>query len=101
MRARLLLTGTISGFSPLTLWFLMAWTIFATIVLKQVWQRVPVPERRGESRFRVRPGVVAGTVALLVGAALASSAYLSRSPFERFFLIAMVVMVPVGALLAW
>lgn len=107
------LVGFGSALGPLTLWYLLGYTLVAVLLLRHIWRREPVadPARGGEPppfarlgqrfpslRRRVPPVVVAGALGLLGLAALAA-AWANLDAAGRYYLVAVGVAGGTGAVL--
>ena len=108
-----------TAFFALGLWGLLAHTVVATIVLRNVWRRVPLDEaeelpgyvlklqssRARQNGWLTRRIVLPPYVKGLGGIALAGLAALVVSQggrdFQHYAVAAVVLMIPVGLLLAW
>ena len=101
-----------TGLSPFGLWFFMGWSIAASMVLKQTWQKVRLdpdePLRRRDrlaSRFLLlaRPlgGSLVGVAFAVLGATAALIAYWRFDTLGRFGILVVGVMTGLSALLIW
>jgi hypothetical protein len=106
-------TGVVS---PFGLWFFMGWSIVATMVLKQTWQRVRLdpdePPARGARltaplarRFPQLAKPIHGSLVRLafamVGITVAAVAYWQGDTLGRFGIMVLGVMTAVCAVLIW
>jgi hypothetical protein len=108
-----------TAFFALGLWGLLAHTVVAMLVLKHVWRRVRLDEaeelpryllklraaRQGQTSWLTRRIVLPTYVKVLGGIALAGLAALVVSQggrdLQHYTVAAVVLMIPVGLLLAW
>jgi hypothetical protein len=112
--------GGLAGFStassPLTLWWLLGWAVFASVVLRSVWRReAPIDGSPGaldrararmEARhptigrsFRIPPIVVLGAIGVVVLAGLAIG-WVHADASGRYTLVAIGAAAGVGLFLA-
>ena len=104
----------VGGFNPAMLWFLSGYVVAATLILKQTWTKVRIPENEVEapppppgSRARhgvllrpIHPRILFGAITLItVGAVFAVTRSMGAS--DLFLPIAALVTVGVGLFLAW
>jgi hypothetical protein len=109
--------GGISFVNPFFIWYLGAYAIAATLVLRHVWARVAVssasfePSSSRQSRLiRRYPGlatpiepqrfVVVGSLAL-VALAILATAWLGGDTQTRYALVFLAVLLGAGTLIAW
>ena len=98
-------------FSPFGLWFFMGYMVFATLVLKQTWQKVRADETSPGWRAKLdeRHPMLGAQVnaravrwgAAVVGLAIVLVAAIRSDQVGRFAITVVVVMLGVGSLLAW
>jgi len=106
------------GFNPAMLWMLSGYVVAATLILKQTWTRVRIPdaevEAEGESRspsselrarhpvlfHRIDPRILCGALGL-IAVAIVFAVTRSMSVGNLFLPIAAILLVGVGILQAW
>ena len=101
-----------SAFWPVGLWFLLGYCLFSSLVLRSVWQRVPITDatespphewRQGHPHLarEVRlPRIVMQAGAVLAAAALVVVIGRTGDDLHRFFAVAGIVMLGFGVGLA-
>jgi len=106
----------VGGFNPASLWFLSGYVTAATLILKQTWTKVRIPDADAEAESgrppspsqtrhpvlfrRVDPRILFGAIGLIAAAAV-FGAVRSKGAYELFLPIAALVTLAVGLFLAW